>query len=190
MPNEWGDRQSFLPKALEYVGSFNLNSKAIDGVSTGHAALELNDEVRASASSMFFHVLRAATVSVDGRERDCPSGGIRYAHERLVVRSHDGLMDIAGQLVLHTKDHAAIDGTYTGIARFSKPLFRLTFEAGDSREGQVHINIGFDTGDQRYAWLANRQCIAFGKLNLEWVQNPEGKLELRSSSSFDIYSGS
>lgn len=200
MPMEWGDRENFLPKALEYVGSFELTSFAAKSVDPEKAALTLADgkphgalppQPDDASVAAFYHVLRAATVSVGGRERDCPTGKIAYAFERMALRRADGLVEVTGQLVLHTDDNAAVDVSYSGIARFPNPVtsfldLKRQGESGQDRLGQIFLNVGFDTSDQRYAWLSERQCIAFGKLSL----SSDSAFDLIADSTYDIYSGS
>jgi hypothetical protein len=207
---EWGDRETFLPRNLEYMGSFDLESRGYHSIAPGEATLQRPDDTRTASlvtskelvalnEASLYHVLRSATVTIDGRVRDCPAGKIAYAFERLLLRPWDGLVEIAGQLILHTDDNAAIDATYSGIARFYHPLTSflplqsraysegpksdLAFEAG-----HAFITIGFDTADQRYAWMGDRQCIAFGTMKL--TAGSRDAVDLTADSSYDIYSGS
>jgi hypothetical protein len=196
---EWGDRQTFLPKELSYLGSFDVQSRGYHSVSEGEATLQKPDDPGSQLAPLseatFYHVLRAATVIIGGRERDCPVGEIAYAFERLILRAVDGLVEVSGQLVLHTEDNASIDATYSGIARFFHPLsdFLALQRRNASKEaGHAFITIGFDTADQRYAWLGDRQCFAFGNMNLaQNRQNGNGpSFDLTVESSYDIYTGS
>lgn len=200
MPIEWGDRRNFLPKDLEYVGSFDLASFASKSVDLEKAVLTLADgkphakkvpEPAGLRAAEFYNVLRAATVSLGGRNHECPTGKIAYAFERMALRAFDGLVEVTGQLVLHTDDNAAVDASYAGIARFPNPVtsfldLKARRPAKRERMGQAFLNIGFDTGDQRYSWLSERQCIAFGKISLSC----DAEFDLIADSSYDIYSGS
>jgi hypothetical protein len=195
---QWGDRQTFLPRGLDYMGSFDLESSGFHSVTANEATLLLPRDPKTSPSSgdaEFYHVLRAATVTIGGRERNCPTGMIAYAFERLTLRPQDGLVEIAGQLVLRTDDNAAVDATYSGIARFFHPLSSFlppqhtTNPAKPELQvGRVSITMSFDTADQRYAWLGDRQCIASGTMKLNW--NAPAGADLTADSSYDIYTGS
>ena len=159
MLREWGDRQTFLPRKIDYVASFGLDSRGHDSISPREATLLMPDEKPAEphdprSPRSFYHVLRSASVTVGGRERDCPTGLIAHAFERLILRR--GLVEVEGQLMLHTKDNAAIEATYSGIARFFHLLTSFTDPTPNAvleETNKVFLTIGFATSDQRYLSL-------------------------------------
>src|SRR5262249_53693055 len=107
MASEWGDRQNFFTRNLEYIASFNLVSRGHGGVQPIEATLQRWRQ-EAPDKSKFFHVLDDSTVRVGGLERDCPRGTVSFIYERLLLRAADGVLNVEGRLVLQTDDNAMI----------------------------------------------------------------------------------
>ncbi|WP_456460515.1 DUF3237 domain-containing protein [Reichenbachiella sp.] len=103
-------------------------------------------------------------------------GGGRFWGERVngqalpgggdwVITNENGLAKLDVRKTLKTDDGALIYITYTGLYQFKKELSEK-IEAGQGYEfGETlfKVQMQFETGDERYAWLNTTLAVAEGK---------------------------
>jgi hypothetical protein len=173
-----GERRHYLGRKVEYLFSYDLHikrdpeqlqtSRTIGGVSI-HV-------VGNGQKSPVYHVLGDDMVLGN----DGIAGEVDRLDQRLVVREQSNLGVLESKLTIVTTDGALIWSQHQGVVRLGPRGLPRLLGGSTKFQAKAFITPRFETAYPKYRWLAERQCIGYGLLNIE-----NGAL---SSGTFDIYS--
>jgi hypothetical protein len=176
-------RRYFVDRALLYHFStdlvFGLNFEQLGLVSMG-ARFNL---FCVSNSTRVYNVLREREVGALAYA--AVSGKLIWGEDASLLGSDD--VAIANvRATIQTDDGALIDATYRGVMPTALGVFRAIAGGVDKigkpetpAEFRLVVTPTYQTGDQRYAWLNELQCVGFGR-----VQEVDGTFR---RVTYDIY---
>lgn len=172
-----GERKHFLGRKVDYLFSYDLafekgpESQASPAV--GGVCLRVTGN---GVRSPVYHALGDDTVL----GHDAIAGVVDHFDDRVLVRERTHVGVSAARLTILTEDRALIFAQYQGVLRLGhRGLPRLLGER-TRFQAKAFITPRFETAYSKYRWLAERQCIGYGTVEIE-----NGALR---AATFDIYS--
>jgi hypothetical protein len=168
-----GERKYFLPRRIDYLFSFDLTlGTSQTSPSSGGHRLHLATN---GAGSPVYHVLGDETVLGN----DSIFGTVKSYTDCVFVPAGSNTGQIDARITVETEDKAVIWAQYQGILRLGpRGLARLlggtaTFTA------KAFITPRFETAFPKYRWLAERQCLGYGTIEVEYG--------IVTAATFDIH---
>jgi hypothetical protein len=163
-------RRVLNDKSLLYLFSFDVEADA-DQQTLGFVSggVRINVQARPNLSRVY-HILRERTIA--GLGTSAISGVLQWGGDWLYWRDDDvGFSDV--RFSIHTDDGAVIYGTYPVIGYLGSGGFRRLVK-GDDKIGTEKKPVDlplittprFETTSATYSWLADLQCLGFGRLHV------------------------
>jgi hypothetical protein len=179
-----GHRTYFMDHSLLYLLSASLEfSLAIEQVGLIAEGARVN-VLCVPESSRIFNILRERSFGAPGFET--VTGALVTGEDCGVLREDD--VAIANvRATLRTDDGALIETKYVGVLPLGVGAFR-NIVAGAELFGTpdqpavftIIVSPTYETGDPRYRWLTDQQCVGFGRV--------EASMGIFRRVSYDIYS--
>ncbi len=197
-------RTTFLEKRLDYAcsmdGESTLDIDRTVSVAEGVKLTLLGSSFEggprpAGADLELFHVRGLQRViASDGKAHDAPLGQVSAHQQRILfpcdqagVLANNLSGAVEGRMTIEpTSEPVQIDVLYSGALQLSAhPSALLADEhAGRTINGNVFIQMTFETLHPKYHWLTERVCIAFGT----WRASARDKTIRRVRHELDVYS--
>jgi hypothetical protein len=175
-----GQRRYLFDKKLIYLFSYDVplrQDAAIptpDGTQFSFSASQAQPSYPANGNSQanavfaplqVYHVLDENQVE----QNDSIVGAVSWIRDSVFVSDEERVAAIDGAVVIKTTDDAVIEAKYKGSLSLG-PLGARSFDAGSNGSqvwrAKAFIAPRFDTAYPKYKWLSERQCAAFGILEL------------------------
>ena len=191
-----GQRREFLDKPLDYLFSHDL-ALTMTPMGFGGGGLRLetsgkaNDlhpsrELLEENPSRAFHVRGDNTVLGN----DAIEGAVVWFSEQLVLTPQNDAGATEANLIIRTLDGALIWTRWQGRLRLGRMGYRRMargkqrgeMPGTSSFEARAAVSARFETNSAKYRWLAERQCVAYGRVIVD-----EGNIV---SARYDVYSTS
>jgi hypothetical protein len=176
-------RHTFLDKGLLYLFSYNVEvDMDVDNIGLSPDGLRVN--IRCIPNSgRVYHVLGERAVG--GLGVPIVTGQLKDGVDHAVVRDDDVTMSNV-RATIQTDDGELIDSSYPGVCFLGQGGFQ-GFVSDKDKYGKlleplllpVVVAPRFETASRKYQWLAELQCIGFGRLAI--VKN------VLRAITYDIY---
>lgn len=183
-----GSRRHFLEKKMTYLFSQDV---ALIADTIGYAAGGVRINLRGRDNSLapeddrhnrseVFHAL--GDESVMGHE--ALAGKVVWFDERLLITGESDVGRTDSTVTVRTSDGALIWSRYRGRLRLGRLGLRrllvpVSNESASTFQAKAFVTPRFETDSSRYKWLTERQCVAYGRLDIK-----DGVI---ASASYDVY---
>ncbi|MDD9942321.1 MAG: DUF3237 family protein [Myxococcales bacterium] len=176
-----GPRRNLLDTDLLYLFSYDANLEMRrDELGFVPGGLRVNISAKPNETRAYHVARERSTLSFNTVQ-----GTVAWGVDRALVRTDDiGVLDV--RLTIRTDDGATIYSWYEGVFPSGERGYRrlisedpLLGTEEEPFEGRVYVTPRYETGDPRYQWLMQYQCVGIGRVII-----------IKSSvrrASFDIY---